>query len=141
MTDTLATPTVPDLPLTISVPSLDAAAHSRTAIGVTTVGGAATAKPVQRAPPYDGLADWDAYRTQFEILANINCWTEVEKATYLAVSLKGPALTVLSNLPADNLYNYSSLVSPGCSLWELSSGRAAPHEVEELYPKTGGRSG
>ena len=45
------------------------------------------------------------------MLANVNCWTEVEKATYLAVSLKGPALTVLSNLPADNLYNYSSLVT------------------------------
>ena len=44
------------------------------------------------------------------MLANVNHWTEVEKATYLAVSLKGPALTVLSNLPPDSLYNYSSLV-------------------------------
>ena len=48
---------------------------------------------------------------QFEMLANVNRWTEVEKATYLAVSLKGPALTVLSNLPSEHLYNYSSLVS------------------------------
>ena len=111
VTDTLAAPTMPDLPLPASVPSLDGAAHSRTAIGATTEGGAGPAKPVQRAPPYDGRADWDAYRTQFEMLANINRWTEVEKATYLAVSLKGPALTVLSNLPADNLYNYSSLVT------------------------------
>ena len=75
---------------------------------------------------------------QFEMLANINRWTEVEKTMYLAVSLKGPALTVLSNLPTDNLYNYSS---PGCSFWELLSGRAAPDEVEESYLKAGGRSG
>ena len=44
------------------------------------------------------------------MLANVNHWTEV-KATYLAVGLKGPALTVLSNVPPDNLYNYSSLVT------------------------------
>ena len=43
--------------------------------------------------------------------AHVNCWTEVEKATYLAVSLKGPALTVLSDLPPNDLYNYSSLVT------------------------------
>ena len=111
VTDTLAAPTVPGLPLPTSVPGPDGLTCSRTAIGVTAEGGAGAAKPVQRAPPYDGRADWDAYRTQFEMLANVNCWTEVEKATYLAVSLKGPALTVLSNLPADNLYNYSSLVT------------------------------
>ena len=34
----------------------------------------------------------------------------MEKASYLAVSPKGPALTVLSNIPRDNLYNYSSLI-------------------------------
>ena len=92
-----------------------------TAIGVTAGGGA---KPVQRAPPYDGRADWDAYRTQFEMLANVKCWTEAEKATYLAVSLKGPALTVLSNLPAANLYNYSSLVTA------LDSRFGSSHQAE-----------
>ena len=35
----------------------------------------------------------------------------MEKATHLAVSLKGPALTVLSNIPRDNLYNYSLLIA------------------------------
>jgi hypothetical protein len=111
VTDTLATSTMPGLPLPTSVPGLDGVTRSRTAIGATAEGGAGAAKPVQRAPPYDGRADWDAYRTQFEMLANVNRWTEVEKATYLAVSLKGPALTVLSNVPPDNLYNYSSLVT------------------------------
>lgn len=68
-------------------------------------------KTVQRAPPFDGRSDWEAYKTQFEMLATVNNWSEVEKATYLAVSLKGSALTVLSNIPRDNLYNYSSLVT------------------------------
>lgn len=73
--------------------------------------GACTTKTMQRAPPYDGRSTWEAYRTQFEMLARVNNWNEVEKATYLAVSLKGPALTVLSNTSRDNLYNYSSLVT------------------------------
>ena len=58
----------------------------------------------QRTPPYDGRADWDAYRT------------------------------VLRNLPSDNLYNYSSLVIDalfGCSFWELASSWTAQDEVEE----------
>ena len=74
-------------------------------------GGEGVTKSVQRAPPYDGRSAWEAYRTQFEMLARINGWSEVEKATYLAVSLKGPALTVLSNIPQDDLYNYSLLVT------------------------------
>lgn len=54
-------------------------------------------------PPasYDDCSSWDAYCTQFETLAHFNCWTEEEKATYLAVSLKGPALMVLSNIPIE----------------------------------------
>ena len=48
---------------------------------------------------------------QDKMLVRIDCWTEEEKATYLAVSLKGPALTVLSNITQDNLYDYSSLVT------------------------------
>ena len=51
-------------------------------------------KTIQRAPPFDGQSDWEAYKTQFEMLATVNNWSEVEKATYLAVSLKGSALTV-----------------------------------------------
>ncbi len=65
----------------------------------------------QRPQPYDGRTPWDAYRTQFEMLAQMNRWTEVEKATYLAVSLKGSALTILSNLPSDSCYEYATLVA------------------------------
>ena len=48
-----------------------------------------------RPQPFDGEAPWDAYKLQFEMLAEINKWSDGEKATFLAVNLRGPALTVL----------------------------------------------
>ncbi len=66
---------------------------------------------VKRLSAFDGKSPWDAYYMQFETLTQVNGWTETEKATYLAVSLRGPALTVLSNIPTDRLYDYRSLVS------------------------------
>ena len=38
-------------------------------------------------------------------------WTELEKVTILAVSLRGAALTVLSNLLVDRCSNYRALVT------------------------------
>ena len=84
--------TVLGLPPPSPVPDLAGMTPPQMAFGVIPEG---AAKPVQQAPPYDGHVDWEACRTQFETLAHMNRWTEVEKATYLAVSLKGPALTVL----------------------------------------------
>ena len=55
---------------------------------------------VNRPPVFDGKTPWDAYLMQFQMLAQINGLTDAQKATYLTASLKGPALTVLSNLPA-----------------------------------------
>ena len=72
--------------------------------------GACTTKTMQRTTHYDDCSTWEAYRTQFKMLARVNNWNEV-KATYLAVSLKRPALAMLSNIPRDNLYSYSSLVT------------------------------
>ena len=65
----------------------------------------------QRPPTYDGKTAWDAFKMQFEMLSRINKWTAEEKSTYLAVCLRGPALAVLSNMPADKLYSYDTLVS------------------------------
>ena len=48
---------------------------------------------------------------QFEMLAQINHWNGEEKSTYLAVCLRGSAQAVLSNMPADKIYNYDDLVS------------------------------
>ena len=44
-------------------------------------------------------------------LAQLNHWTEVEKATLLVVSVRGAALPVLSNLPADRRSDYRVLVT------------------------------
>ena len=54
----------------------------------------------------------------------------MEKATYLAVSLKGTALTVLSNIPGDSLYNYSSLITA------LEAQFGCAYQAE-LHQKTG----
>ena len=59
---------------------------------------------------YDGCSSWDAHITQFEMLAQLNHWMEMEKAMLLAVSLRGVASTVLSNLPADHPSDYRAPV-------------------------------
>ena len=38
--------------------------------------------PVQCRAPYDGRTAWDAYHTQFEMLVEVNRWSEAEKATF-----------------------------------------------------------
>ena len=44
-------------------------------------------------------------------MADINQWSGPERAAFLATSLKGQALTVLSNLPSENRNHYPSLVA------------------------------
>ena len=75
-------------------------------------------RSVQRPAPFDGRTAWDAYRTQFELLAEINRWNEVEKATFLAISLKGSALMILSNLPA----RADAAIRPLWLPWNLALG-------------------
>ena len=65
----------------------------------------------QRPPLYDGRSSLDAYITQFKMLAELNRWSEVERATLLAVSLRGAASTVSSNLPAELRSDYTALVT------------------------------
>ena len=45
------------------------------------------------------------------MLAQLNHWNNQEKATYLAVSLRGSALTVLTNLPEEQHNNYAALTA------------------------------
>ena len=66
---------------------------------------------LQKPPPFDGRSPWDAYKLQFEMLATVNGWTSAQKATYLAVCLRGPALTVLTNISADHRGDYSVLIA------------------------------
>jgi len=62
----------------------------------------------QRPLLYNGHS---SYLTQFRMLAHLNHWSKEEKATLLAVSLRGVALTVLSSLPAERRSDYQALVS------------------------------
>ena len=66
---------------------------------------------LQKPSPFDGCSPWDAYKLQFEMLAAVNGWSNAQKATYLAVSLRGPALTVLTNISADHRGDYDVLVA------------------------------
>ncbi|XP_028417631.1 uncharacterized protein LOC114542079 [Dendronephthya gigantea] len=68
-------------------------------------------RPVQKPAVFDGRTPWEAYKTQFEIVAEINRWDGTEKAAFLATSLRGQALTVLSNLPPESRVHYPSLVA------------------------------
>ena len=64
-----------------------------------------------RPPVYDGKSSWEAYLTQFKLLSELNHWTEQQKATYLAISLRGPALTVLTNLPEEQRGDFTALAT------------------------------
>ena len=63
-------------------------------------------RQMQRPGSYNGRFSWDATTpSSTRTLARINGWKEEEKATYLPVSLKGPALTVLTvlnNIPPES---------------------------------------
>ena len=62
-----------------------------------------------RPAPYDGTSPWDAYKAQFELLAELNSWTDAEKATFLAINLRGSALSLLGNLPPRSRTDYAAL--------------------------------
>ena len=93
------------------VPSLCPNTGSNEEAGATGGGGRATTPQLQKPPPFDGRSPWDAYKLQFEMLAAVNGWSNAQKATYLAVSLRGPALIVLTNISADHRGDYDVLVA------------------------------
>ena len=72
----------------------------------------ATASALATEPAtYDGKTTWDAYRAQFELLAGLNHWNDEQKATVLAVNLRGPTATVLPNLPSEDRQNFEVLTA------------------------------
>ena len=108
-----------------------------TAASVTTSeerGLTATRSTMQKLAPFDGKLTWDAYHTQFETLVQINRWSDVDKAAYLAISLRGPAATVLTNLPPGQRQNYASLTSA------LQARFGTAHQTELNRMKLKGRT-
>ena len=97
--------------LRVTAPTFTPASSSISAGSDCTPGDHDSSRSHQQPPPYDGRSPWDAYRTQFQMLATVNGWNTQEKAAYLAVSLKGAAVNVLNGIPADQLYNYNTLLA------------------------------
>ncbi|KAK3894241.1 hypothetical protein Pcinc_002003 [Petrolisthes cinctipes] len=67
--------------------------------------------PIKRIPQeFDGKVSWEAYRVQFELLADQNGWDDRQKAVQLATSLKGAAMEILGQLSVEERNSYRSLV-------------------------------
>ena len=66
-------------------------------------------KPKIRPATFSGNTSWDDYLAQFELVAEINRWDDSMKATYLAVSLTGPAQAVLGDLQPKARKNFAEL--------------------------------
>ena len=87
------------------------ASFSDTGIVETPGGRAPCLTQMAKPLPYDGQSSWEAYKLQFKMLAQLNGWNDIQKATYLAVSLRGTALTILTNLLPKQHNEYKSLLS------------------------------
>ena len=96
--------------LRLSAPPFVPAATSSSTVEGGSEGDGSGSKSVRPAP-YDGKSAWEAYHTQFKMLADLNHWTDHQKATHLAISLRGPALTVLTNLPEEQRGDFTALAA------------------------------
>jgi hypothetical protein len=67
------------------------------------------AKLKTRPVPFDGKTSWVGYKAQFDLISDLNGWTLTDRAQYLAASLAGPALTVLTNLSVSERLSYGHL--------------------------------
>lgn len=64
-----------------------------------------------KADTFDGKAPLEQYLCQFEVVAKANGWSEVEKGSMLAASLRGEAVGILCNLLEHERGNYAALVA------------------------------
>ena len=53
---------------------------------------------------------WESYITQFEVVAGMSQWNNEQKGNYLAMRLRGPALTLLGNLSPNTPQDFKELV-------------------------------
>ena len=60
---------------------------------------------------YDGHSSWNDYITHFELVAELNQWSDHVKAMELATSLRGLAQSVLTELSPRNRHDYQSLTN------------------------------
>ena len=74
---------------------------------------------------FDGTGSWLDYRAHFDVVAEINRWSETEKGLYLVVSLRDQAQGVFRNLSTQSK-DYDKLV-------QALEQRFAPPNQTELY--------
>ena len=67
-------------------------------------------KPIILPDKFDGTVGWQDYHAHFELCADLNGWTPRQKASYLAVSLRGPAQELLGDMTLEMRQNYFILV-------------------------------
>ncbi|CAG2242323.1 unnamed protein product [Mytilus edulis] len=60
---------------------------------------------------FDGGGNWEDYLVQFELIAAINKWSDLEKALELATSLRGSAQSILTNLRPEMRTNFVQLTA------------------------------
>ena len=100
-----------------------------------------TSSPVSiKTPRYTGKADWEAFHTQFELLADAAGWSVKVKALQLAMCLADDALSCLLLLSPEDRGDYVALVGaqrrrfglcvkPGLMRSELCNRRRKPGET------------
>ncbi|MPC39385.1 hypothetical protein E2C01_032920 [Portunus trituberculatus] len=59
---------------------------------------------------FDGKVPWEAYQAQFELLADVNGWSDGERALQLVTCLRGQTVEVLSHLAPAQRASYRYVV-------------------------------
>ncbi|CAG2188437.1 unnamed protein product [Mytilus edulis] len=75
---------------------------------------------------FDGEGNWEDYLVQFELIAAINKWSDLEKALELATSLRGTAQSILTDLRPEIRTNFLRLTTALAS-------RFQPENQAEMY--------
>lgn len=66
---------------------------------------------VARCPVFDGKIPFKLYLTQFNMVSDLNHWSEAERAMHLAINLAGPAVSILNNVPAHLKHSFAHIVN------------------------------
>ena len=83
-------------------------------------------RQAKKAPHFNGTSSWTEYLIQFELVAEMNRWTDSTKALELATSLRDDAVSVLGELSLEDRRQYRCLV-------DAISRRYEPVNLSEMY--------
>ena len=90
--------------LATPVPEVEPEPERVNVVHADVVGSPTSGKPnrdiLKKLPEYNGDIPWEDYFSQFKILRFAYDWNDDEAALYLIASLRGPATSVLSNVPS-----------------------------------------